>query len=228
MLSDRDLHELAIAKSIVFPYVPKNCSGATIDLTLGIKATKYISDEPIILGDEIPDDRYREFDIQQTAFFLQPGESVLIHTHEIISVPSNLSARIYERYGVKALGLVISPAHYMNPGYRGNIGLLAFNTSSVPIRLVPGIKICQFALFELSSEPLAPYEKQDGKYMDAHSTSISKLHLDEDIQDFLKSKGVSRVSDELAKDLGDHLLNQIQKSAKKIADSIRNKEGLSH
>ncbi|PWI54873.1 dCTP deaminase [Sulfoacidibacillus thermotolerans] len=163
-------------------------------------------------------------DISKEDFELAPGESVLIHTNEFIKVPNTLSACIYERYSVKSLGLMISPAHYMNPGYKGNIGLLAVNHSTVPIKLIPGIKICQLALFELTSEPLRPYEKQGGKYMDAKSASISKLHLDAEIQEFLKSKGVQKASDDMAKELGEYLMGHIRASAKRLADILRAEE----
>jgi dCTP deaminase len=226
MLSDRDLQMLALTQDIVIPFDPKNCEGATINLTLGTTVRKYVSNETIILGKEVSEQHYSNIDISNEDFELKPGESVLIHTHEFVKVPNHLSARIYERYGVKSLGLMISPAHYMNPGYRGNIGLLAVNHSPVPVKLIPGIKICQLALFELSSEPLKPYEKQDGKYMDAQTASISKLHLDKEIQEFLELKGVKKVSDDMASELGEYLMGHIRTSAKRLADILRAEEGI--
>lgn len=98
---------------------------------------------------------------------------------------------------------------------------MAVNKSSVPIKLVPGIKICQLALYKLSSHPLKPYEKQDAKYMDATGVSISKLHLDKEIQEFLKEKGFNRISDELARELGDYLMKRIKKAAKELAQEGR-------
>ncbi|WP_234799069.1 dCTP deaminase, partial [Mycobacterium tuberculosis] len=108
-----------------------------------------------------------------------------MNTVEVVKIPDDLTGRVYERSSVKYLGLMISPAHYMNPGYRGSITLLMVNHSSAPIRLVPGIKICQLSLHGMSSASEKPYSKQDAKYMDSRGPSISKLHLDKDIQDFL-------------------------------------------
>ena len=227
MLSDRDLRKLAFAQGIVSPFNPKNCEGATINLTLGNVVRKYASTEAIILGKEIPMDHYLDIDISNQELLVVPGESVLVHTAEFVKVPSNLSARVYERYSVKSLGLMISPAHYMNPGYRGNVGLLAINHSPVPIRLIPGVKICQIGFFELSSEPEKPYEQQDSKYMDATSASVSKLHLDEEIQEFLRLKGIPQVSEDVAKELGDHLMARIRESAKRLAEAVRTEEGMS-
>lgn len=221
MLSDRDLYKLATEQKLITPFIEENCEGATIDLTLGPILKKYFSDDPIIPGNEITEDHYVKFDLTVDDYYIQPNESVLIQTSEVIRVPTDHVAMIFERYSIKSLGLVISPAHYMNPGFRGSISLLAVNKSSVPIKLVPGIKICQLALYKLSSPPLKPYEKQDAKYMDATGVSISKLHLDKEIQEFLKEKGFNRISDELARELGDYLMKRIKKAAKELAQEGR-------
>lgn len=225
MLSDRDLLMLAINNKLVDPFDPKNCEGATINLTLDPLVKRYISKEPLMIGKPVEESDYQEIDLSNGDFWIEPNESVLIQTHEFIIVPNDKAARIYERYGVKSMGLMISPAHYMNPGYRGKISMLAINHASVPFKLVPYVKICQLAIFELSSDPLKPYEKQDAHYMDSVTVSISKLHLDYEIQEFLKQKGISRVTDELAKSLGEHLMQHVKGSAKRLADILRHEEG---
>ena len=225
MLSDRDLQITALEQGLVTPFVPENCEGATINLTLNKIIRKYQSSEPIILGNPVTEQHYEIIDIHTSEFWLQPGESVLVSTVESVSIPDDLSSRVYERYSIKSLGLMISPAHYMNPGYRGTVGLLAINHNSVPIRLTAGIKICQLALFQLSSDPLKPYEKQDGKYMDTTSASISKLHLDKEIQGFLQSKGIEKIPNEMAEELSEHLMGHIRKSAKELADILRKEFG---
>ncbi|WP_100400616.1 dCTP deaminase [Bacillus sp. FJAT-44742] len=218
MLSDKQLDALARSDKFVNPYNPDNCEGATIDLTLDNLIKEYVSDEPIIMGKEVTEDHYKSIDLTKDDYMLQPKQSVLVQTSEFIKVPEDKSARIYERYSVKSLGLIISPAHYMNPGYRGKISLLAFNSTNTPIKLVPGIKCCQIGLFELGTKPWKPYEKQDAKYMDSENVSISKLHLDSEIQDFLRIKGVSEVSDRVAGDLGNYLMGQIKSTANDLAD----------
>lgn len=217
MLSDRELLKLAQESELISPFNQEYCEGATINLTLSPIAKQYSSDELITLGMEISDQHYKMINLETDDFVIEPTKSVLIQTNEFLKIPSNMTGRIYERYSVKSLGLLISPAHYLNPGYRGKISLLAVNTTTVPIRLVPGIKICQLGLFKLETEPLKPYEKQNPKYMDAQNVSISKLHLDEEIQEFLHSKGLNNVSDNMVRDLGDYLMSHIKKSAKNLA-----------
>ncbi|GFN31340.1 hypothetical protein PCURB6_16000 [Paenibacillus curdlanolyticus] len=207
------------------PFKPENCAGATIDLTLDTKIKKYISGEPIVLGKEITEDMYIEVDISKEDFYLQPSESVLIKSHEYFKVPVDKLAIIPERYSVKLTGLMISPASYMNPGYQGKLSFLAVNHSSVPIRLLPGIKFTQLAVAQLTSESDKPYGKQDAKYMGSVDVSISKLHLDNEIQEFLVSKGITNVSSDTARELGNHLVEMMKKSASKIADELREKLG---
>ncbi len=136
-----------------------------------------------------------------------------------------MGAEILERYSIKLLGLSISAASYMNPGYEGTMTFLAVNHSPVAIQLVAGIKFCQLALFELSSELEKPYRKQQAKHLESNDVSISKLHLDKEIQEFLKEKGINHVSEETARDLGEYLMKQIQESAKDLADILREKFG---
>ena len=109
----------------------------------------------------------------------------------------------------------------MNPGYEGTMSFVATNVNSVPIRLTPGVKFCQVALFELTSISEKPYEKQDAKYMKSRNVSISKLHLDQEIQGFLNDRGIGNISDETAKELGKHLMGHIKSAAKEIADILR-------
>jgi len=149
----------------------------------------------------------------------------LVQCNEYIKVPTNMSALILERYSVKLLGLSISPASYLNPGYEGRMTFVAVNNASVPIQLVPGIKFCQLAVFELSTEAEKPYRKQNPKYLRSNDVSISKLHLDEEIQEFLKTRGTRSISKETAKDLGKYLMVQIQKSARELANFLREEFG---
>lgn len=225
LLSDRDITELAIKNRLVEPFVPEYCEGATINLTLDSKVKRYISDKPIILGEEVKEEQYEVIDIKETDFYLKPNESVLVSTVEYFRVPDDLAAQFFERYSLKLLGLYISPASYLNPGYEGKMSFVAYNQTSQPIKLTHGFRFTQIGFFRLSTEADKPYRKQDAKYMGTNDVSISKLHLDKDIQEFLSSKGLNNVSRETSKELGDFLMTKINESAKKIADELREKFG---
>lgn len=225
MLSDRDLKDHAIKYKLVDPFNPENCKGATINLTLDHKIKRYISDKEIVMGDEVQPEQYENIDIEEKPFFLQPNESVLVQSFETLNIPDDMSGQINERYSIKLLGLLISPASYLNPGYRGTMSFVAYNQSPKPIRLVPGIKFAQLAVFRLTTTSDNPYWKQDAKYMGATDVSISKLHLDSDIQEFLVKKGVINVSSDTSKDLGGFLMKKIKSSAELIAEELREKFG---
>ncbi len=224
MLSDKDLKILSGHSGLISPYKEGNCAGATINITLSNKIKVYNSDEPIILGSEIEDDRYIEIDISESEFNLKPNCSVIVKSEEYFKIPADMASIILERYSLKLLGLSVSPASYMNPGYEGSMSFVATNLTSVPIRLVPGIKFAQVALFKLSSEAEKPYTRQNCKYLGTQGVSTSKLHLDEEIQQFLSDRGINYVSQESAKELGSFLMTQIRQSAKEIADILKTKK----
>lgn len=225
MLSDKDLTELAINHRLVVPFIPDNCKGATINLTLDSKIKRYNTSEPIVMGNEIGPENYEEIDIEEVSFYLKPRESVLIKTVETFNIPDYTSGQIYERYSIKLMGLSISPASYLNPGYRGTMSFVVYNQSCKPIMLVPGIKFSQLALTRLTSDPEFPYSKQDQKYMDAKDVDTSKLHLDVDIQGFLKDRGVGNISSDSAKELGKYLMDKIKESTDDIVEELKRKFG---
>lgn len=224
-LSDIHLKELALNHQLVSPFNADFCEGATINLTLDSQIKKHISSEKLIMVNKIQPEHYQTIDISETDFHLEPNQSVLVQAHEYFKVPTNMAAIILERYSIKLLGLVVSPASYMNPGFEGRMSFLMTNHSNAPIQLVAGVKFCQLAIVELSSEPEKPYEKQDGKYMGSRDVHISKLHLDKEIQEYLKEKGLGDISEYEARQLGKHLLKKMDQNAEKYVEIIRSKLG---
>lgn len=224
-LSDRSLVELALNSDLVTPFRHEDCEGATINITLDSKIKKYKGTSPLIVGIPENESDYEVIDLTSTNFFLEPKESVLVQSVEYFRIPDNMIGVVFERYSIKLMGLMISPASYMNPGYEGTLSFVVVNNSSRPIQLVPGVKFCQLSVGLLDSPSDKPYSKQDARYLGARDVSISKLHLDREIQGFLISRGVSTVSDETAGELGKHLMTLIDSSANKIAEELKKKFG---
>lgn len=224
-LSDRHLRDLAVHQELVTPFRPDNCEGATINLTLDSQVKKYVGATSIAFGAKELESDYEVIDISRNNFLLSPNESVLVQSVEFFKIPDNMIGVVFERYSIKLMGLMISPASYMNPGYHGRLSFLAVNHSPRPIQLIPGVKFCQLSLSQLTSASDKPYDKQDARYLGATEVSISKLHLDREIQEFLSSKGIDNVANETARQLGDHLKSLIDTSAEKIAQELKKKFG---
>lgn len=225
LLSDKHLKELAINHELVSPFNEAACEGATINLTLDKQIKKHVSQEKWIMGNKKPDEHYETIDISEEDFYLSPNESVLVQAYEYFKIPTNMAAVILERYSIKLLGLVVSPCSYMNPGYEGRLSFLITNHSNVPIQLISGVKFCQLAITELSSEAEKPYQKQDAKYMGSKDVHISKLHLDKEIQEYMKEKGLGEISAFDARQLGKHLLDKMDENAQKYVELIREEIG---
>ena len=45
----------------------------------------------------------------------------------------------------------------------------------MPITLTAGVAICQLALFRLSSDPLQPYARKNGKYRGEEAVSVTAI-----------------------------------------------------
>lgn len=224
-LSDKDLKIMALKQKLIEPFVEENCEGATINLTLDPQVKRHISKEKHIMVNKLADDDYQTIDINKQEFYLNPNESVLVQSYEYFRIPTNMIGMILERYSIKLLGLVVSPASYMNPGYEGRLSFLLTNHSNSPIQLIAGVKFCQMAIAEISTEAEKPYNKQDARYIGSYNVHTSKLHLDEEIQEYLKEKGLGAASEVEARQLGAHLLSEMDENAKKYVKIIGEKIG---
>lgn len=228
ILSDKHLKELAINADLVSPYFPESCEGATINLTLDSQIKKLINDEDVVMVDEIPDSHYKTVDIREERFYIDPGESILVQSYEYFKIPTDMIAIIFERYSIKLLGLVVSPASYMNPGFEGRLSFLMTNNSRKRIQLVAGVKFCQLAIAQLTSEAEIPYKFQDAKYLGSRDVQISKLHLDKEIQDYFSAKGIGNVSNDKARELGSIFISKMEANSDKYLDIIKKKLGDKH
>lgn len=96
-------------------------------------------------------------------FMLAATEEVVKITGEGIALPDDpswrgLAGRVEGKSSLGRIGLLIhSTAGYIDPGFRGNITLELSNVSNLPIRLTPGMRICQIQFLLLSSPPERPY-----------------------------------------------------------------------
>lgn len=117
--------------------------GAGIELTVDPSQPNFFSSLTPYLAD-VPRER-------DQAIIIKPGQLVLALTHERIELPeqSRLAARVEGRSSLARLGLGVHvTAPTIHSGFKGNITLEITNMGGFPIKLRPGMRICQL-IFEL-------------------------------------------------------------------------------
>lgn len=100
---------------------------------------------------------------------LRPRELLLGRTLEEFTVPNGYAADLIGRSSFARLGLqVTASGGFINPGWRGRMPLQLLNLGPNPIRLVPGLPICQIRFVRLTDVAERPYGHPElqSKYMD--------------------------------------------------------------
>ncbi len=76
-------------------------------------------------------------------FILQPGRFVLASTLEWIRLPATLGGYVVGKSTWGRRGLVVETAAGIHPGFNGCLTLELANVGEVPIKIRPGMRICQ-------------------------------------------------------------------------------------
>lgn len=110
-------------------------------------------------------------------FTMHPGDFVLATTMESVELPDDLIGRLEGRSSLGRLGIVIhSTAGKFDPGWKGKLVLEISNIGLVPVRVYPGMRVCQFLFEQLSSPTSQPYTKRkSSKYKFQDSPISSKI-----------------------------------------------------
>lgn len=94
--------------------------------------------------------KHERFDIPfGKSFLLHPGSLALVPTLEWVRIPDDLQGVVTARSSWAREGLNIATATIINPKYRGIITLELANFGAIPIRLSPGLRLAQLALYAL-------------------------------------------------------------------------------
>jgi dCTP deaminase len=94
-------------------------------------------------------------------FILHPGRFILASTLEWLKFPATLGGYIGGKSTWARRGLIIETAAGIHPGFSGCVTLELANVGEIPIKIRPGMKICQIFIHEirngtlLSSGPLS-------------------------------------------------------------------------
>lgn len=114
-------------------------------------------------------------------FVLHPGEFVLASTAEVITLPTDIAARLEGKSSLGRLGLLThSTAGFIDPGFSGHVTLELSNVATLPIMLWPGMKIGQLCFFQLSSPSEHPYGSNPAtgnRYQGQRGPTASRSYL---------------------------------------------------
>ena len=159
ILSQKDLRKAVKEKKIRFSpeLEEKQWGEASVDLRLGRQFTWYRDDIgglTLSVADGIPplDLFHTE---ERDSYDLLPGKLVLALTHEAVTVPNNLIARVEGRSTYARVGLSMHhTAPWIQPGWKETpIVLEISNHGNIPIKLTPLVdRPCQLTFFELKSK----------------------------------------------------------------------------
>jgi len=157
------LDELAKGNLVVSPLLSERQIGpSSVDLRMGtvvlvaragkqshVDPEAYV-DQKSHPGMEARRQKHERFDvIFKDSFLLHPGSLALVPTLEWIAVPAYLQGVVTARSSWAREGLNIASATIINPRYRGIVTLELANFGEIPIKLYPGLRIAQLALYTL-------------------------------------------------------------------------------
>jgi deoxycytidine triphosphate deaminase len=118
------------------------------------------------------------------SLWLHPGHFLLGHTLEFVRLPSHLAGLLIGRSSWARLGVVVEMAGLVQPDYAGRLTYELVNMGNSPVRLYPGLRVAQLAVYELpgptSHEALDLEERYPSKYLAPVGPETSRLAWEDD------------------------------------------------
>jgi dCTP deaminase len=112
-------------------------------------------------------------------FVLHPGVLILGCTFEYVSMPNRLECQVEGRASWARLGLQVATASSVEPGFKGVITLELSNVGTIPLTLMPGIRIAQL-VFRSTDKPVPDAYSGERKYRCPTGPEFSRLDSDYD------------------------------------------------
>ena len=165
MLSDGTIRRLVEEGRVrLEPWDPDMVQPASVDLRLGRSFRVFHNHRAAAIDLREPPTNLTEHIVvgQDEPFVIHPGEFVLGVTQEWVSLPDDIVARIEGKSSIGRLGLIVhATAGFVDPGFAGTLTLEITNLTRVPIKLWPGLAICQLSLMALDRPAERPYGHPD-------------------------------------------------------------------
>jgi dCTP deaminase len=175
ILPDREI-QLALGSGHIIidpPPSPKAYSSTSVDLTLAPRIHRWkeygVSGEPPIISpagsgfvfDRVRDEHTHALSIPAHGYILAPGAFIFGWTRETVSLPiaSRVAARVEGKSSLARCGVGIHiTAPTIHSGFKGQIQLEMFNHSTLRVKLVPGMRVCQLIFEMCLGTPQKGYE----------------------------------------------------------------------
>ena len=126
--------------------------------------------------------KHERFDIPfGRSFLLHPGSLVLVPTLEWVRVPRDLQGIVTARSSWAREGLNIATATIINPKYRGIVTLELANFGDIPIRLSPGLRLAQLALYTLEDPPDNDDDDLNSQFNMSFEPSAGNIAKDDEV-----------------------------------------------
>ncbi len=179
ILNDRSIKQLLKEGELyIEPLNEIQIQPSSVDLRLGNEFLIY-PEEIEILDVKNPDlgNQLKKVVADEEGFVIQSKHFILATTKEYIKLPDYLTAFVEGRSSLGRLGLFIENAGWVDAGFEGNITLEFYNANSRPLRIYPGMRICQLVFAKMVEPAERPYR---GKYQGQKGTTASRIYLDRD------------------------------------------------
>jgi dCTP deaminase len=151
---DAILAELDGGRLVIEPFSRDQIGAASIDLTLGDEIRVIDAGEhPIDVCGEADYRDHTRIRRLEEPFVLAPGTTIHGITRERITLPSNLCGFLEGRSRYARLGLMIHvTSAYVQPGVSNRQVLEMSNVAGRPLRIHPGVRLCQLVLMRTEGE----------------------------------------------------------------------------
>jgi dCTP deaminase len=185
VLSGEQIQEyIKLRKILVEPFDEKLIGPSQIDLRLGSKFRIFRDSGVVDPHDPSSIKKNTTMvDTKGKPFVLKSGQLALGITKERVAVPNDLVASIEGRSSIARMGVFIHiSSGHVNPG-SGSIRpipvtLEILNMNPSPVKLHPGMKICQLLFYTMDKAVLKGYDDRKGKYSGRFEPSQSLAFKD--------------------------------------------------
>jgi dCTP deaminase len=177
ILTDREIQIGLTRKQIVIDPAPKSdaYSSTSVDLTLDPVLTLFEIGNSFVI--KVVDPTHEKYNIDaalkeltkshtidvKNGFDLEPRQLILAWTKEYVNLPidSRIAARVGGKSSLARMGVGVHiTAPTIHAGFEGQIRLEIVNHGHLPIKLRPGMKICQLIFEQTLGTPQKGYQGQ--------------------------------------------------------------------